>query len=261
MSVKNPIPETVVINTRPKHQAAGLSELLKKAGFEPYEFPLIEMALVEDVKQIVDALKSVSSGDWLVFSSANGAKFVSQLIHDQCIQFGPCHIAAIGEATAAILTNKGLAPEFIAGCSNSEGFANELVANFAPARAVLLRGELASRELPNILLSNKWIVDDISVYHSRLPLYSNEELQQLKSLLEVNKASCILCFTSSEAVRNLCKLISAVYREYPVLVVGPVTEKTARDCGFKKVLVAPKPNIDAMVDALKSTFNAQKKEM
>ncbi len=72
----------VVLNTRPREQAAELSHLLTLAGFEPLEAPAIEIQPAWDPTEFETARRDLGAGmfDWVVLASQNaGNSFKTEL--------------------------------------------------------------------------------------------------------------------------------------------------------------------------------------
>jgi len=65
----------VVLNTRPREQAAQLTQLLTEAGFEPVEAPAIAIVSGWDDAELESVRSDLEAGvfDWVVLASANAA--------------------------------------------------------------------------------------------------------------------------------------------------------------------------------------------
>ena len=57
-------------------------------------------------------------------------------------------------------------------------------------------------------------------------------------------------FTSSSTVRNLVGIAGKPHPATVIAVIGPATAKTAEEHGLRVDVLAPKPDVDALVDAL-----------
>src|SRR3977135_4068909 len=70
----------MILNTRPREQAAELSELLKQEGFEPVEAPAIEIQPAWDPSEYEDARRDLGAGvfDWVVLASQNAGSSLEQ---------------------------------------------------------------------------------------------------------------------------------------------------------------------------------------
>ena len=59
-----------------------------------------------------------------------------------------------------------------------------------------------------------------------------------------------MVFTSSSTVRNLVGIAGKPHPSTVIAVIGPATAKTAEEHGLRVDVLAPKPDVDELVDAL-----------
>jgi uroporphyrinogen III methyltransferase/synthase len=69
-----------------------------------------------------------------------------------------------------------------------------------------------------------------------------------------------VAFTSSSTVRNYCILTGRPGDGQKAAAIGPITEATARECGFDVVVRPAEYTIPALAAALSSYFGAQRLE-
>ena len=80
MSKKAPSPSpqslagTRILVGRARHQAGALSAELRQRGAEVIEIPFIEIRKPKSFKALDDALKNLSTYDWLILTSVNGVE-------------------------------------------------------------------------------------------------------------------------------------------------------------------------------------------
>src|SRR5262249_27497711 len=139
---------TRVVVTRAKEQAHELVTLLVARGYDVVSCPLIELT------PLGDEPVEVSSYDWIVLTSANGAAELRRRMVGT-----PQRVAAIGGATA---TAFGGTVDLIPSTSTQEGLLAELP---RPAGRVLFAAAEGARQL---------IVDALGA--DFLPLYRTREL-------------------------------------------------------------------------------------
>ena len=65
-------------------------------------------------------------------------------------------------------------------------------------------------------------------------------------------------FTSSSTVRNLVGIAGKPHPSTIIAVIGPATAKTAEEHGLRVDVLASKPDVDALVDAL-ADFGASRR--
>jgi uroporphyrinogen-III synthase len=88
----------VVLNTRPREQAAELSELLRVAGFEPIEAPAIEIQAAWDPAEFEAARRALAAGvfDWIVLASQNAGSSLKDELRTNRVVCGAATARALG---------------------------------------------------------------------------------------------------------------------------------------------------------------------
>ncbi len=100
-----------VVVTRPAAQSAEICGLLEAAGAVPILVPTIAIAPPSSFEPLDRALRSAAEYDWLVFTSANGARSVLKRTTTLGLDLGRVanlRLAAVGPATRAVLSDAGL---------------------------------------------------------------------------------------------------------------------------------------------------------
>ncbi|MBA2360619.1 MAG: uroporphyrinogen-III synthase, partial [Actinobacteria bacterium] len=110
--------------TRPDGQNEELAARLRRAGHEVGVHPLIA------IEPLGDDPVGLDGYDWLVVTSANGAVELARRAVGR-----PARIAAVGDATAAVLREAGFDVDLIPARSSQEGLLEELPAS--PGRVLL----------------------------------------------------------------------------------------------------------------------------
>ena len=185
---------TRVVVTRAREQAGDLVRLLEEAGYEVVVSPLIEII------PLGDGPIDVSSFDWVVITSANGASELRRRM-----QGTPARVAAIGRATAAAFGDVDLIPEI----ATQEGLLAELP---RPAGRVLFAGAEGARQL---------IVQELRAEF--VPLYRTRAIRPL-----VLPPGDLAILASPSAARALAALETSM----PVVSIGPETTRVARAAGL-----------------------------
>jgi uroporphyrinogen III methyltransferase/synthase len=232
--------------TRTRQQASELSRLLSEAGAEVIETPTIEIAPVEDLSPIDEALRAAGGFDWIIFTSASGVAFTRQRLRElglDCRVFGTARIAVIGDATArAVEEQLALKVDVCPRQFVAEALADALDATGAVAgkKFLMLRAEIARHVLNDRLAAGGAAeVRDIAVYQTRLPASLPEEFIAALRDGEIDW----ITFTSSSTAKNLIELLSPEQRGQLAGVrlasIGPVTTATLRELGLTPTLEAP----------------------
>jgi uroporphyrinogen III methyltransferase/synthase len=203
-----------IIVTRPLDQAAALVERLEELGHEVAVCPLI--AIEPTGPEEID----VSGYDWVVVTSANGARELARRTRGR-----PARTAAIGPATAAALP---FDPDLVPKVSTQEGLLAELP---RPAGRVLLAGAEGARRL---------LVDELGA--DFVPLYRTEELRP-----DVFPEGDLVVLASASAARAYAALGRAV----PVVSIGPETTAAAKGADLHVSAEARTHDLDGLVDAVR----------
>jgi uroporphyrinogen-III synthase len=202
-----------IVVTRPREQAAPLVERLQALGHEVEVCPLI--AIEPTGPEEID----VSGYDWVVVTSANGARELAERMRGR-----PERTAAIGVATAAALPFE---PELVPKVSTQEGLLAELP---RPAGRVLFAGAEGARRL---------LVDELGA--DFVPLYRTEELRP-----DGFPDADLVVLASASAARAYAVLGRAV----PVVSIGPETTAEAERAGLRVAAEARTHDLDGLVDAV-----------
>ncbi len=235
-----------VLVTRPRHQAAALSELLREAGALPIELPVIEIVPSASA-ELIGSLRRLDEYDWLVFTSANTVRIVGELLD-------PGHqaqIAVIGDATASALDERGLTVDLVPDEFVAEAVLEALIQRGVTGKRVLLpQAEIARDVLANGLRDAGAIVDVVAAYSTRLPEQVDQRIVAAVLAGEID----IVTVTSPSTVRNLLTLIGgSLPAATTVACIGPVTAEAARQAGLRVDIMAGEYSIPGLVRALIQT--------
>jgi uroporphyrinogen III methyltransferase/synthase len=237
-----------VVITQPRHQAAPLRDALRAAGAEPVELPMIEIVEPADngvaLRQAVERLHTF---DWVVVTSANGARRLLDAVPDARV-FGGVLVAAIGPATATALRAGNLVPDLVP----EKYVAESLLADFPPppptgGRVLIVRAEVARDVLPDGLRAAGWTVEVAGAYRT---VAAPIESAQLDAAL----AADVVTFTASSAVDRFAAALDGRAVPDVVACIGPVTAETARAHGLSVDIVSEVHTVAGLVDELVGFF-------
>jgi len=201
-----------IVVTRPAGQGATLAARLEELGHDVVRCPLIE------IEPLGDDPVDVTGYDWVVVTSANGARELLRRAR------GPMpRLAAIGPATAAALGGADLVPRV----ATQEGLLAELP---RPAGRVLF----ATAEGARSLLPDELGADVVVLYRTR------------GLRVEPLPAADLYVVASASAARAL----AAHGDGYPVASIGPETSRAAREEGLDLVVEASVHTTDGLVAAI-----------
>lgn len=246
-----------IVVTRAREQASALSTRLAELGAVPIEYPVIAFAPPDDLTPLDDALAHVERYDWIIFTSANGVRYVCERLRADGREpetLADRRVCAIGPATAAALVEVGVQPTFVP----DEFVAEAVVAQIGDVagRWVLLpRADIAREALASGLEAKGAIVDQVVAYRTVL----GEPSSDVVALLRGSEVDAV-AFTSSSTVKNFFARLDRSgmpedeARErlavVTVAAIGPITARTAREYGLDVAVEAEEYTVPGLVDAL-----------
>ena len=264
-----------ILVTRPRAQADEFAEKLRRAGFEPIFFPVIEIQPIEDNPVLTEALDKLDGYEWVVFTSANAVKVFFDVIRKNEATGRQSHpttprllrgvymeqrrsarsdttpkVAAIGPKTAEALQAQGVTPDFVPDKYISDSILPGL-GDIQGKWILLPRAEIACKALPEAITRAGGIVHEIAIYRT-LPARPDPS-----GLAALQAGVDWITFTSPSTVRNFIEIVRSHHMDPfhlagdpKVACIGPITEQAAREEGFRVERVAEKYTADGLVQAL-----------
>jgi uroporphyrinogen III methyltransferase / synthase len=239
-----------IVVTRDRTQAADLVEPLEALGAEALLLPTIEIREAEDPKPLNDAILNLASYDWLIFTSANGVRYFTDVLdkspHD--LRSLKARICAIGPATKtaveALHLKVDLMPKEYVAESLLDSFAKE---DLQFRRILLPRAAVARDLVPRELSRRGAQVDVVEAYQTVAPSGLAD-----RARLMLDKKPHWITFTSSSTVTNF---IAAAGREalqgIKVASIGPITSATLREHDIEPTVEAQPHTIGGLVEAIR----------
>ena len=227
--------------TRTRDGGSGLAELLRARGAKVLEVPLIRFAPARDPGAVMAALDGTQHFDWLLLSSNQAVSALFAALEDAGLDVRALHgvkIAAVGPSTASSLLERGLRADFVPGTPGARHLGAQLPAG-SGARVLHLTSQLAEAELQDALEAR-------GVVYARTEAYRTVPAEPELNELERLKGSDVVTLASGSAARHLAALAGT---DFTVAVMGPQTEAAARELGFRRVVVAGTPSLEALVQA------------
>jgi len=256
---KQPLHGVNVVVTRAREQASDLAIQLEERGAQVLLFPTIEISPLQDTALLSTSIAQISSYDWLIFTSVNGVQaFFNQAYatnHDARCLSG-VKVAVIGSATAKALQKYGIKADYVPEKYIAESLAKGLCELGMQGKRVCLARALEARDiLPETLQQAGASVDIIPVYETRP---ANHRRDEVLAHLEAGTLHAIT-FGSSSTVRHFFDQISPeTLRKHTLpcfVCIGPITEKTLEEYGFKADAMPDAYTIPAMVQAIEKAFS------
>jgi uroporphyrinogen III methyltransferase / synthase len=255
-----------VLVPRTRDQAGALSAVLRSYGAVPVEVPTIAVEPPRTPAPMERAVKGLFEGkySWVAFTSTNAVKAVREKLEEFGLDaraLSGVKVAAVGEATAQALLDFGVRPELVpSGQQSSEG----LLADWAPYddvfdpidRVLLPRADIATETLLAGLKELGWQVDDVTAYRT---VRAAPPPAETREALKGGGFDAVL-FTSSSTVRNLVGIAGKPHDTTVLACIGPQTAATAEEHGLRVDVLAPRPDVATLVEALAEFAAARKGE-
>ena len=254
-----------VLVPRTKEQAGSLSQRLRDFGGVPEEVPTISVEPPRNPLQMDKAVRGLVEGryEWIAFTSVNAVKAVREKFEEYGLDarsFSGLKIACVGEKTADAVAAWGLRADLV---PTGEQSARGLVEEWPPYdevldpinRVFLPRADIATEVLVTGLGELGWECDDVTAYRT---VRAAPPPAPTRDAIKTGKFDAVV-FTSSSTVRNLVGIAGKPHPSTVIAVIGPATAKTAEEHGLRVDVMAEKPDIDVLVDAL-ADFGAARRQ-
>lgn len=237
-----------IVITRPEPENTILEKKLQQYGASIYNFPTIQITENNIDKQI---LTEIHSFDWIVFTSSKGVEaFMHNADQSLITILKNKKIAVVGPKTAEKLTSYNLKANFMPTKYTTHDLAKELT-EIAGKQLLLARSNIASKELVTDLKKKKAIVTDI-------PMYTTESIttpdKAFEKMIKNDTVNCLTFTSPSTVIGFFDRIGNAEIKQkvlaIPVISVGPVTTKTAKEYGFTHIYTADEYTTDGMIKKL-----------
>jgi uroporphyrinogen III methyltransferase / synthase len=219
-----------IMVTRPADGPDPLAEQLRALGADVIVQPAIRISPPADWQAVDDALDRLDQFDWLVFSSANGVRYLWERLH-QCRPTLPRlpRVAAIGPGTADELARHGQRADLVPEQFRAEVLAEALAADAAGKRFLLARASRGREVLAEQLTAAGATVEQVVVYTSSDVTEADPETA---ALLRAGKIDWITV-TSSAIARSLARLFGDDLRRVKLASISPLTSSVLRELGYE----------------------------
>jgi uroporphyrinogen III methyltransferase / synthase len=242
-----------VLVPRTRDQAGALSAALRSYGAVPVEVPTIAVEPPRTAAPMERAVKGLVDGrySWVAFTSVNAVRAVREKLVEYGLDaraLAGVRLAAVGDTTAQALRDFGVEPDLVpSGQQSSEG----LLAEWDPCddpvdRVFLPRADIATETLVAGLKELGWQVDDVTAYRT---VRAAPPPAETREALKGGGFDAVL-FTSSSTVRNLVGIAGKPHDTTVLACIGPQTKATAEEQGLRVDVLAPKPDVATLVEAL-----------
>jgi uroporphyrinogen III methyltransferase/synthase len=261
MSRDKPLAGRRIVITRAPEQAQEFKRRLENLGAEVLLLPVVRFSAPADTAALDRAIGSLETFDWVVFTSANAARFFA----DRCAKLGRMRgaggglrYAAVGSATAAAAKQAGFTVDLVAGEFRGETLVRDLGPAIAEKRVLLPRSDRAGRELPDALEKAGAHVTEVIAYHTGGSGAADPGVIESVRAAQVD----VVSFFSPSAVENLRGLVgteafSRLGARAAMAAVGPVTAEALRRAGVTVAIEAIEATAESVADAIAKYFSSR----
>jgi uroporphyrinogen III methyltransferase/synthase len=245
--------KTIVVTRDDAGNADFAAKIIERGG-NPVEFPTLKIRPLTQSNEFLRTLAKLAQYDWIIFTSANGVTIffeaISNLGKDARV-FGSVKIAAIGERTTARLGEFGIKADFLPTVFTGEQLGIQLsgFANLRDKKILLLRSQLASNELVDLLAKAGAEIENVAIYTAEM---NKGDSALLTEQIEQGKIDW-LTFASPSSVDGFFEQIAPEKiqsSKIKVASVGPVTSERLRQHGIGIDIEATEHTIDGLIDAI-----------
>jgi uroporphyrinogen III methyltransferase/synthase len=210
-----------------------------------------------DASLLRDAARHASHYDWVVFTSVNGVRAFFDALDAEGLDaraFGHARVSAIGPATSAALSVRGIRADLMPAEYRGEAVAEAILersGNTPPRRVLLPRAEVARDALPKILQAAGAKVDVVAAYRTEaaLPAAFDAVRERLRA-----RALDVITFTSPSTVERLVAGLGEdalpLLSTPCIAAIGPITADAVRALGLSAQVIASEYTAEGLIDAL-----------
>ncbi|HET7030864.1 MAG TPA: hydroxymethylbilane synthase [Candidatus Limnocylindrales bacterium] len=252
-----PSPRRVIV-TRAAAQSDGLIDALAAVEVEAVMVPAIEIELAHPGGELDRAAGALQLMTWVVVTSANGAQAVLAAAERVLAELASPRWAAIGTSTARALETEGIDVDLVPSTADAETLARELPIDTGD-RVLVVRGDLAGPGLAEALRRRGAVVDDVIGYRTRLAPASSGPL--LRAAFEPAPDGVLLTSGSTvDGLLGLARSVAVDVTALPAICIGPRTERSALDAGFRVVARALATDDHALAAATARALTMPRKD-
>jgi uroporphyrinogen-III synthase len=248
-----------IIITRAPEQSKELVGRLEELGAEAVMLPVVRFLEPDNTVELDQAVQSLETFDWLIFTSANAVRFfLGRCRTMECWPAvdgrGP-KIAVVGSATQLALAKEGLQSSLVPREFSGTGLATELRGVVAKKSVLLPRSDRATEDLPELLRNAGAKVTEVIAYRTTGP----ESFDP--GMIEAIRAGLLdaVTFFSPSAFREFQNLLGAeVLAKWDSRVafaaVGPVTAEAIRAANLPVAIEAEEATTASLIEGLENYF-------
>jgi uroporphyrinogen III methyltransferase/synthase len=245
-----------IVVTRAASMPGTLASSLRSRGADVLEAPSTEIEALDQLP-LDKAVAELSSYDWLVLTSATGARFFRQAMDRAGLDaraLAYTEVAVIGPSTAKAVRELGIRPDLVperfVAESLLEAMGREAVDG---ARVLIATADDARGVLPDGLRSLGADVTVVHAYRSRL-IESGDDVEALRAAIDASEVDAVT-FTSASTVHGFAAQAGADrVGRVKAISIGPVTTEAARAAGIPVLAEASEATIGSLVATVEAAL-------
>ena len=240
-----------ILNTRPLEQGQALTKAIVQAGGISIPLPAL---VIEPVTNWLNKLPSLLTIQQAIFISPNAVNYFFETVNKSQLPWPTIiEVIAIGHASAAALTQRGVRVDSVPALADSEHLLQLHSLQQVMGKSILLvKGEGGTVEIANTVISRGAQLSSAIVYRRSLP---RTKPQQLQSLWQDDAVDIIL-FTSQQAIHNIFTLFGEYAHPWlcrkPCIVISERLANIAEALGMQHIIVC---RYDTIITTLAEHYN------
>jgi uroporphyrinogen III methyltransferase / synthase len=252
-----------ILVTRPRDQAAEMSELIEALGGEAIEAPMIRIVPPEDYEELDAACAEVGRYDWVVFSSANAVEaFMQRLLASPLDLRALSHtkLCAVGPATTERLVRYGLKVDLVPAEYRADAIAQAFSqsGSLRGLNVLIPRADIGREVVGDELRRQGANVREVIAYRTVVVDPEREGEPDVYRLLLDHQLD-VVTFASASSVRSFVRAFGAdqaadLLRPVAVAAIGPVTAEAALQYNINTTIMPVQYTVPALVDAIIQHF-------
>jgi uroporphyrinogen-III synthase len=251
----SPLSGKRILVTRGEDQAEEFAGLIRARGGIPVLFPTICLVPPEDTAPLDDAIGRLSSFDWILFASANAARFFCERAKMLGVvrKPGGVRAASVGPGTSRELERLGFEADLTAARHTGEGLVEALRLEGVGGKKFLLPRALEGRDvIAREIVRSGGVLETVVAYRNGLPEKDEGSARRIE-----RDPPDVCTFASPSAFRNFIILMGesaarAVFSASLVAAIGEVTARAIAKGNFTVDIMPEKYTLERLVDAIES---------
>ncbi len=224
-----------IIITRAQEQSSDAHKIFGNNGAEVFDLPSLVIGPPDDWGPLDEALDEIYTFDWIIFSSANGVRYVEERMKKIRLSLSEIsntiQIAAVGKKTASLLSDIDTKISFVPPNFIADSLVEHFPQNLTGLKLLIPRVQTGGRSiLSDSFKLNGAEVTEVAAYESSCP---QEIPQKTIDALKSGKID-IIAFTSSKTVINTVSLLKKYFgenwlkliEEIKIVSIGPQTSNS-----------------------------------